>query len=299
MQESRRSVEPNGALIDSLRKRKGWTIEELALESDIGMRTAQKAIAGQPVSIDTLRVLAGKLDVAYDMLLAAEKPPEAGQQVLTLQIQIDLSGSGDDPAKAAKLVEVITFLKRFLPDNAGIAIIGTVAGGALIGVRKSAANEAAIADPALRLGLDALGVLSGERYEKPSSVPKTIRMLGSDEPHDYLASGEVYYQMTGPAKPWADMSGRERLEFCIKHAEDFLAEAEGNNPYNWPLIRGGKELDPKASPEELFAFAQAELSAIGDERTERRTQLWSLAHFSKNRDMLDQLRALLAELESH
>ena len=60
-QETRRSVMPNGKHIDALRKTKALTIEGLALESDLGMRTVQKAIAGSPVSIETLQIIAETL----------------------------------------------------------------------------------------------------------------------------------------------------------------------------------------------------------------------------------------------
>ncbi len=67
--ESRRGVLPNGKLIDSLRKRKGWTIEDFATGTRFKSRTAQKAIAGHSVDIESLKEMADRLGETYESLL--------------------------------------------------------------------------------------------------------------------------------------------------------------------------------------------------------------------------------------
>ena len=86
-QDSRRSVLPNGEHIDMLRKKKGWTIEALALESDLGMRTVQKAIAGGPVSIATLQIIAEQLEAPYASLLLGAEGELSKEEILLAAYQ--------------------------------------------------------------------------------------------------------------------------------------------------------------------------------------------------------------------
>lgn len=104
--ETRRSVVPNSALIDSLRKRKGWTIEKLAQEADVGMRTAQKALAGQPISLDTLSVLADTLGVPYENLLATP-PGRSTPERINFDVEMSAAQAGDE-------VLAHQFLHRFI-----------------------------------------------------------------------------------------------------------------------------------------------------------------------------------------
>ena len=73
MARTRRSVAQNSALIDHLRKRKGWTIEELAQKADIGLRTAQKAINGESIGMESLQLIADQLEVTYASLLTEDE----------------------------------------------------------------------------------------------------------------------------------------------------------------------------------------------------------------------------------
>src|ERR1700677_1450540 len=74
-EESKRGVPTKGKLIDSLRKQKGWTIEDFAADCGLGMRTVQKALAGLRVSIDSLQRIADSLAVEYASLLLVDTPP--------------------------------------------------------------------------------------------------------------------------------------------------------------------------------------------------------------------------------
>jgi len=302
--ETRRSVTPNKGLIEHLRKEKMLTIERLSLDADIGMRTAQKAVAGHPISMDSLERIARALGVEYATLLG-EKPQDASAPGSNRwEIKLVLSG-GDDPASQAKLLEVMAFLKKFLPENAGLCLIGAFAGSAVIGIGRSQANEAALADPVLKMGLNALGV---KGYGEVRAIAETIRVLGEAEPHNYLEAASVNYtwyrsataqndMSIPPIDTWEELTDRERLEFCIKSKEAFLAEVEKAKSYDWALIKGDKRLDSKASPAELFAFAKAEMAAIEDSDPERHEELWRLSHICKNRDMLSQMRDILDGLD--
>ncbi len=317
---SKRSVNPNGSMIDSLRKRKGLTIEQLSHVADIGMRTAQKAIGGKPVSIETLKCIATTLEVSFESLLleessATSKVDSESQSdgLINLHIQIDLSGEAN-PATAEKLTEVIAFLQRFLPDNAGICIIATTASSAIIGVRQSAANEVALADPSLKLGFDGLGVIFQEaKRSAPPPFPKTLPVLGKDEPEEYFGEAEHYYRlMSGmPPRnpPWAELSDKEKLESTIQILTHLLESNYKIDPAKWELLRDNAAIKTTDHPARLYAFAMREIKRIGPITPKRYLEprmpdnprldaLWSLVHRCWCHDKLLKLQAIRADIEA-
>ncbi len=113
--ETRRSVTPNKELLESLRKQKGWSIQRLSEKAEIGMRTAQKAVAGRPVGMDSLERIAAALEVSYESLHAGNaQSPRMKVQVV---IQLDLSR-----AEAPEVAQFIKLLGKTLPANHEIVI---------------------------------------------------------------------------------------------------------------------------------------------------------------------------------
>ncbi|WP_425399905.1 helix-turn-helix domain-containing protein [Aeoliella sp.] len=309
---SRRSIIPNASLIDSLRKRKGWSIEKLSEEADIGMRTAQKVIAGNPVSFDTIECIATALGVSYESLLLERSPDNPEGQangVINLHIQIDLSGEAN-PATAQKLTEVIAFLQRFLPDNAGICIIATTASSAIIGVSRSTANEVALADPSLKLGFDGLGVIFQEaKQPAPPPFPKTLPVLGKDEPEEYFGEAEHYYRFRSDAPPWAELSDTMKLDSTIQILSELLESKYKIDPTKWELLRDNKPIRATDHPARLFAFAMSEINRMGpftraghleesNPDLPRFEALWSLVHRCWCHDKLLKLHAIRADIEA-
>ena len=132
-QESRRSVNPNGKLIDSLRKRKGWTIEDFAGESRIARRTIQKVLAGQPIEIATLKIVADSLGVDYASLLLADPSPstatdshssntiiihEETDGSVTVKIHVELAFAEGASRDSPQIRAIEVFLRDLLPMHA-------------------------------------------------------------------------------------------------------------------------------------------------------------------------------------
>lgn len=113
--ESRRSVTPNKEMIETLRKQKGWSVQQLSEEAEIGMRTAQKAVAGIPVGMDSLRRIADALEVEYDDLLLGNASPL--RMKVQVVIQLDLFR-----AEAKEVADFIKLLGKTLPASHEIVI---------------------------------------------------------------------------------------------------------------------------------------------------------------------------------
>ena len=205
---------PNGDQIDALRKRKALTIEALALESDLGMRTVQKAIAGSPVSIETLQIIADTLKAPYESLLLGADAPE----MLTLNIQVGIGA-----ADTQKISDIIEFLRKFLPDSTGVYVLAVAGGSVVIGVAKSQANETVLAGLELQEAMNTFGIESWSLKRKRK--PTMFGFLDSAHTVNYLSHARQKYDLHEHGKPWDELSEQEEYEFYAKYlkvvADDF------------------------------------------------------------------------------
>jgi transcriptional regulator with XRE-family HTH domain len=84
----------DGKQVRTLRKRRGWTQQELALNSGTTERTVQRIEASKAVSIDSLRLVASALQVDFSELLPTStsfaQTATANHQDAALQRQYDL-----------------------------------------------------------------------------------------------------------------------------------------------------------------------------------------------------------------
>lgn len=199
---------PNGKHIDALRKTKALTIEGLALESDLGMRTVQKAIAGSPVSIETLQIIADTLKAPYESLLLGADAPK----MLTLNIQIGISA-----ADTQKISDIIEFLKKFLPDSAGLCVLAVAGGSVMIGVAKSQANESVLAGLELQEAMNTFGI---ERWSlNRKREPVMFGFLDSAHTVNYLSHARQKYDLHEHEKPWDELSECEEYDFYVKYLQ--------------------------------------------------------------------------------
>jgi transcriptional regulator with XRE-family HTH domain len=76
--------------IKELRAKRTWSQEELAIASDINVRTVQRVEKGDPVSADTLKALANAFEIDVTELVQAKvAPPAAGSDsMLLLRIRV-------------------------------------------------------------------------------------------------------------------------------------------------------------------------------------------------------------------
>jgi transcriptional regulator with XRE-family HTH domain len=145
---SSRSVIPNRDAIERLRKGRGWTLEDLAGETGLSMRTVQSALGGNPVDVRTLKVIAEKLEVDYKTLVNGQEQPVAvlvheetdGSVTVKIHVELIFHAGGE---QSPQLQAVRTFLQSVFPKNNGIniAVVGT---GATIAIALSAADARAI-----------------------------------------------------------------------------------------------------------------------------------------------------------
>lgn len=150
--ESSRSVTPNADLINRIRKRKGLTVEEFAFACDIGMRTAQKVVAGMPVQISTVKAVAKTFGESFEsLLLDADGSTKTSPQTLKIEFAI---GAAD----AVRIRQVIAFLTTFLPEGTGLTIAVAIGGGFLIGIPNSEANADLVASDSFRKTMNGFGV---------------------------------------------------------------------------------------------------------------------------------------------
>ena len=131
------SVKPNAKLIDSLRKRKGWTIEDFAGESGLALRTVQNAIAGIGVGIKTLKIIADCLGVEYESLLVPEAMSETSVNIqqnpvtiseeadgsVSVTILTDLIFGQGESVKSKKIQSIRIYYQDILPKNAGLMTV--------------------------------------------------------------------------------------------------------------------------------------------------------------------------------
>lgn len=95
-------VTPNGPLIERLRKEQAMSLEELEHKSGVSYRTVQKANAGQPIGMPSLKWIAQALGVEYQTLLA--ETPVAQKLRLMVVIESNLSVSRDEVAALVSLI---------------------------------------------------------------------------------------------------------------------------------------------------------------------------------------------------
>ncbi len=205
-QQSRRSVMPNGRYIDVLRKTKALTILGLAAASDLGMRTVQKAIAGNPVSIETLQIIADTLNAPYESLLLGADAPE----VLTLDIRIEIG-----VADARKINDIIEFLRRLLPDYHSLCMIAVTSGSVLIGVTHSQANETVIAGLEFQEAMNTLGIESWSRSR--NREPAMFGFLDSVDAVNYLSYARSTHDANENERPQTELRTAEEYAFYCKY----------------------------------------------------------------------------------
>jgi transcriptional regulator with XRE-family HTH domain len=122
--------------IKELRTKRAWSQEELAIASDVSVRTVQRVEKGEPASPDTLKALANAFEVDVTELVQAQVAlPTASDSLLLLRIQ-----TGRDLFKlvrGAKLygfdhgeidTEVVDLVASFLQDAMDQADIGRYLG---------------------------------------------------------------------------------------------------------------------------------------------------------------------------
>lgn len=180
---------PRGDLIDSLRKQKGWTQQQCAEGSLFGERTLQKAIAGIPVDITTLRAIADRLEVPYESLIISdEKEPETATQSkhavefktdgFVLKLQIELTGTPEAKADSPQIAALVDFLRKIFPDNQDIKVVGIIGATAIISVALTPANLFALTTSALDEGdFHVKRVITPDHYE----VDGEYRFITDDE----------------------------------------------------------------------------------------------------------------------
>ena len=229
--EQSRGVLPNGKLIDSLRKRKGWTIDDFAEGTKFSSRTAQKALAGRPVDMVTLKLIAERLDTTFDSLLLL--PPDTTAMMetksvhtstsgMTLELHIKLQVSPDAPEPPAQLIVLLQLLKSMLPDNTSIGIIGIASGTAIFSVAMTPANVYALGSITAGLpDFDIEEVTSSTHYEIDGEVHsitdeeldglwQKYRML---RPNTYAVPRRYYVNLGANVR---DPTAKDRvLECCI------------------------------------------------------------------------------------
>lgn len=227
-QDSRRSVLPNGEHIDILRKKKGWTIEALALESDLGMRTVQKAIAGGPVSIATLQIIAEQLEAPYASLLLGAEGEHAGE-ILTLNIQIAVG-----PDDKQRIGAIIALLESFLPDKVGLYVLGVVGGSLLIGVKKSAANEAIFANGLLQEAMNVFGITKFSVDHEPPT--EKVWFLDREHTSHYLDQVKVKYEQECHSKPWSKLREHAKRDCYIKYIPAIADVIWNNNKQDFQSL---------------------------------------------------------------
>jgi transcriptional regulator with XRE-family HTH domain len=78
---AKRSDTPNGPAIVDMRRKKGWTVDDLANAAGLTRRTIQRIQGCNPVDIGTLQRVAHALNVEYQTLILQEPietEPQAG-----------------------------------------------------------------------------------------------------------------------------------------------------------------------------------------------------------------------------
>ncbi|QEH36590.1 helix-turn-helix protein [Aquisphaera giovannonii] len=177
-----RSVLPDGAKIDSLRKERGWTIDDLANEASISPRTIQYAISGKHIDIRTLSEIAKSLGVAYgSLLLKPDESPsatpsgsmnDAGERVLKLEISLGPANSATD--KYALAAAVIESLRENLPDNARITFLGVTGMTAIVAVAFTPSNALALSEISDELGIEQVRATDRRTVEDSPFVRGTV-----------------------------------------------------------------------------------------------------------------------------
>jgi len=142
MAESSRSVVPNKEEIERLRKLKGWTVEDLAEETGLSLRTVQNALRGSAVDLRTLRIIAEKLGVEYQKLVVDEPQPivaaddaqtsHASDQMITISFSVAVSKELLERSENAK--NFIENLRQFIGAVQKMGITGIEDGSAIITV---------------------------------------------------------------------------------------------------------------------------------------------------------------------
>lgn len=74
MSDRSKSVKPNGEEVRRLRKSKGWSVQDLAVEAELGDATVSSVEYGKPCHARTLRAIAMALEVKVSDISASESP---------------------------------------------------------------------------------------------------------------------------------------------------------------------------------------------------------------------------------
>lgn len=177
-----RSVLPDGAKIDSLRRERGWTIEDFADGAGFSSRTAQTAIAGIGVDVTTLSAIAQRLGVPYDSLLLkpATTPPDiaqgsrndAGEGVLRLEISLGPASASAD--KHSLIIAVLESLRGKLPDNARITFLGVTGMTAVVAVAFTPSNALALSEILDEVGIEEIRASDRRTVEDSPFVRGTV-----------------------------------------------------------------------------------------------------------------------------
>lgn len=155
-----------------------------------------------------------------------------------------------------------------------------------------------------------LALLEGSPTPTEAEMPKTrkrtkakqtgVRRIGESEDYDFLAQCKVYYDMSRATSDntWGEMDEVQRLQFCVKCLTIFVVDTEMHRPLDWPLIKGKSEFDSTDfSARTAFAFAEEQVKQMETGKFEKRryNELWRLMRYSRNVDVLNQVKRLLGE----
>ncbi|WP_435008064.1 hypothetical protein P12x_005333 [Tundrisphaera lichenicola] len=177
-----RSVLPDGAKIDSLRKERGWTIEEFAEEgAEFSSRTAQTAIAGKGVDVTTLSAIAKRLGVPYDSLLlkptgspadtvsGSASSTEAGY--LILKVPCAISGAGN---AFSQIPDILKKISEGLPEGIDITFLGTTGMSVLVAIAFTPSNALALSEISDELGIEEVRATDRRTVENSPFVRGTV-----------------------------------------------------------------------------------------------------------------------------
>ena len=177
--EIRRGVLPNGKLIDALRKRKGWTLEDFAEGTSFTSRTVQRAIAGLPIDIPKLNAIAVRLGTTFESLLLlpdtetiAQKPAMSKHGTASVMIQEEADGSflvkfhvelplpAGPPELSPQLLAIKSFLQTIFP---GAKVVSVVAVGTGTAITLSMTSAPLLAQGAERISKAMLKVAKNKK----------------------------------------------------------------------------------------------------------------------------------------
>ena len=332
-----------GREIKGLRDQHDWSQATLASTAEMSRRTVVEAEQSRPVTRDSAVAISKAFGITDNRLFVPVNVVSPTAQTLSnsrnfpqvLELKIDLGGViGGDLKQAAALKELIGFLQRLLPDKAGVVVISTISGSAVIGIRHSPANEAVIRDPRLYSQLKGFGVnrlefvaqaqapqflnpkATVESDSSPRATSETVYEVPISIPS--LSSGKImsvwkptvdYYDefqsrllvkmwniLSGDdkLKCWEDLGVYDQLLLVIKYHEHEMARRLSE--VDWTLIGQSKRSWLELSYTNLHMSAECAYGAASPDDDEIRWQYRRLMLIAEYRHILEVVRDLLYKI---